>query len=97
MHVEVVFALPQQQELVGLEVAAGTTVGQAIARSGIAAKFPQHDLARCAVGVWGQPVDRARRLQDGDRVEIYRPLLIDPQDARRELAARGRSMGKRPR
>ena len=95
MHVEVVFALPEQQELVGLEVAAGTTVAQAIEQSGIADRFPGHDLARCAVGVWGEVVDRERQLQDGDRVEIYRPLQIDPQDARRELAAKGKSMGKR--
>ena len=95
LHVEVVFALPGQQELVGLEVAEGTNVAQAIEQSGMAARFPQQDLSRCAVGVWGQVVDRARPLQDGDRVEIYRPLQIDPQDARRELAAQGKSMGKR--
>ena len=95
LHVEVVFALPEQQDLVGLEVAAGTTVAQAIEQSGIANRFPQHDLSRCAVGVWGEVVDRARRLQDGDRIEIYRPLQMDPQDARRELAAKGKSMGRR--
>ena len=95
LHVEVVFALPEQQELVGLEVAEGTTVAQAIEQSGIAGNFPQQDLSRCVVGVWGQVVERDRRLQDGDRVEIYRPLQMDPQDARRELAAKGRSMGKR--
>ena len=95
LYVEVVFALPEQQELVGLEIAEGTTVAQAIEQSGIAGKFPQQDLSRCAVGVWGQVVERDRRLQDGDRVEIYRPLQMNPQDARRELAAKGRSMGKR--
>ena len=94
MHVEVVFALPEQQELVALEVAEGTTVAEAIRQSGLADRFPRHDLSRGAVGVWGQVVDRSRRLQDGDRVEIYRPLQIDPQDARRQLAAKGKSMGK---
>jgi uncharacterized protein len=96
LQVEVVFALPGQQELVGLEVAKGATVAQAIEQSGIASTFPDHDLSRCAVGVWGQVVERDRRLRDGDRVEIYRPLLLDPQEARRELAAKGKSMGKRP-
>ncbi len=94
LQVEVVYALPEQQELVALAVAEGTTVAQAIEQSGIAGKFPQHDLARCAVGVWGQVVERGRRLHDGDRVEIYRPLKLDPQAARRELAAQGKSMGK---
>jgi uncharacterized protein len=95
LHVEVVFALPEQQELVGLEVTEGTTVAQAIEQSGIAGRFPQYDLSSCAVGVWGQLVERDRRLQDGDRVELYRPLQMDPQDARRELAAKGKSMRKR--
>ena len=95
LRVEVVFASPERQELVGLEVAEGTTVAQAIEQSQLAEKFPEHDLARCAVGVWGQVVGRDRRLRDGDRVEIYRPLRMDPQEARRELAAKGRSMGKR--
>jgi uncharacterized protein len=95
LRIEVVFALPSRQELVSLELAAGATVAQAIERSGIVEKFPGQDLATCAVGVWGQVVERGRRLQDGDRVELYRPLLMDPQEARRELAAKGRSMGKR--
>lgn len=95
LHVEIVFALPGQQELVGLEIAEGATVAQAIDKSGIASRFPDHDLSRCAVGVWGDVVERGRRLRDGDRVEIYRPLLMDPQEARRELAAKGKSMGKR--
>ncbi len=94
MRVEVVFALREQQELVGLEVAAGTTVAQAIEQSGIASRFPTRDLSRCPVGVWGHVVGRDTPLRDGDRVEIYRPLQMDPQEARRELAAQGRSMGK---
>lgn len=94
MRVEVVFALREQQELVGLEVAEGTTVAQAIEQSGIASRFPAHDLSRCPVGVWGHVVERDTPLQNGDRVEIYRGLQMDPQEARRELAAQGRSIGK---
>lgn len=96
LRVEVVFALPEQQELLALEVAAGTTVAQAIAQSGIASRFPAQDLSRCAVGVWGHLAGPDQLLQDGDRVEIYRPLQVDPQAARRELASQGKSMGKRP-
>lgn len=95
VRVEVVFALPGRQELVSLELPAGATVAQAVEASGLAEKFPEQDLSRCAIGVWGHVAERDRRLRDGDRVEIYRPLLLDPQEARRELAAKGRSMGNR--
>lgn len=95
LRIEVVFTLPSRQELVSLEMAEGATVAQAIEKSGIAEKFPEQDLSGCAVGVWGQVVERGRRLQDGDRVELYRRLLMDPQEARRELAAKGRSMGRK--
>lgn len=94
IRVEVVFALPERQELVGLELPDGATVADALEASGMAAKFPGHDLTSCAIGVWGHVVDRGHRLRDGDRVELYRPLCIDPQEARRQLAAKGESMGK---
>lgn len=86
LRVEVVFALPGRQELIALEVADGATVGEVIERSGIAERFPEHDLSRCAVGIWGRVVERAQRVREGDRVEIYRRLHKDPQTARRERA-----------
>lgn len=92
--VEVVFALPERQELAAVELDEGATVAQAIEKSRIADRFPDQDLGKCEVGVWGRVVGRDHRLRDGDRVEIYRPLLIDPQKARRELAAEGKSMGR---
>lgn len=52
------------------------------------------DLERCAVGVWGEVADRARPLRTGDRVEIYRPLIQDPREARRRAAQAGRSLGR---
>lgn len=98
MQVEVVFALPERQELVQVEVTAGTTVAEAIDRSGIAALFPGHDLQALPVGVWGRLVGREHRVAEGDRIEIYRPLEIDPREARRALAAEGRAMtGRRTR
>lgn len=87
VRVEVVFALPERQELIALEVQAGTTVGDVIEASDIARRFPEHDLSSCAVGVWGHVVERSHRVSEGDRVEIYRPLPKDPQTARRERAA----------
>jgi uncharacterized protein len=94
LRVEVVYAMPMRQLLVPLELEAGTTVQQAIDRSAIADSFPGEDLATCAVGVWGQPVDRARAVRDGDRIEIYRELAIDPRRARRRLARAGKTMGR---
>lgn len=93
ISVEVVFALPERQELVAVRMPAGATVADAIETSGIAGKFPGHDLSACRVGIWGRVVDRHQRLEAGDRIEIYRPLAIDPREARRKLASRGKSMG----
>jgi putative ubiquitin-RnfH superfamily antitoxin RatB of RatAB toxin-antitoxin module len=91
--VEVVFALPERQELVTVTVPSASKAGEAVDRSAIAHMFPEQDLSVCAIGVWGKLVDRDHVLQDGDRIEIYRPLFIDPREARRQLAAEGRSMG----
>jgi putative ubiquitin-RnfH superfamily antitoxin RatB of RatAB toxin-antitoxin module len=94
LRVEVVYALPARQLLVPLEVEAGTTVQQAIDRSAIADSFPGENLTVCAVGVWGHPVGRAHPVRDGDRIELYRELLIDPRRARRKLARAGKTMGR---
>lgn len=93
IRIEVVYALPGEQALVELEVAAGTTAGEAIDRSGISACWPQADTSR--IGVFGECVDASHVLEDGDRVEIYRPLVADPKEVRRETARRRRSVGKR--
>jgi uncharacterized protein len=94
LQVEVVFALRDRQELVTVCLEDGATVADAIERSSVAASFPEWNLGECAVGIWGRAVDREQPLRDGDRIEIYRPLLIDPREARRALAAEGRFMGK---
>jgi hypothetical protein len=93
IDVEVVYALAERQELIGIAIASGATVGEAIDRSDIAKRFPEQDLSACTLGIWGRLVNRDHVLQGGDRVEIYRPLNIDPREARRKLAAEGKSMG----
>lgn len=93
MQVEVVYALPDRQELVRLELPAGATVARAIQASGLSERFPEEPIGSCKTGVWGRIVGRDHALADGDRVELYRPLLIDPREARRRLAGMGRSMG----
>ncbi|MGP1675796.1 MAG: RnfH family protein [Burkholderiales bacterium] len=84
MRVEVVYALPQSQERVLLELAPGSTVEDAIQASGL----PQIEFGRA--GVWGRPVSPQTRLREQDRVEIYRPLVADPKEVRRKRAAKTR-------
>jgi putative ubiquitin-RnfH superfamily antitoxin RatB of RatAB toxin-antitoxin module len=85
--VEVVYATPQQQTVVPLQVPVGTTLGQAIVLSGIGQQHPEIDLETQSVGVFGELATRERVLRDAERVEIYRPLLADPKQARRRRAA----------
>lgn len=81
---EVAYALRGEQLLLRLEMEDGATARGAVERSGILQRFPQIDLARATLGIFGKIVAPDARLRDGDRVEIYRPLLTDPKDARRQ-------------
>lgn len=83
MQVEIVFALPSRQVLKQLEVKDGATVADVIVASRIAAEFPGHNLDELQPGIWGRPVDRTHRVKEGDRVELFRPLEMDPREARR--------------
>ena len=83
MRVEVVFALADRQELLVVELPDGATVGAAIGRSGLARQFPDIDIDALQAGVWGKPIARSHVVREGDRVELYRPLEMDPRDARR--------------
>ena len=86
MRIEVVCALPQKQERVSLDLPPDSTVLDAVQASGLLQRLPQLDLGR--LGVWGRQVIAETRLRDRDRVEIYRPLIADPKEVRRERAAR---------
>ena len=92
ISVEVVFARPDKQSLVEVCVDDGTTVGEAIAASGLDAAFPDIVLNELPVGIWGRLAERSTTVRSGDRIEIYRPLELDPKSARRELAAAGLTM-----
>lgn len=94
LAIEVACALPSRQAVVALTVAPGTTAREAVRASGIGVRFPEIDVANCALGVWGETVADAHRVADGDRVEVYRPLRIDPREARRRRAAAGGTMGR---
>lgn len=91
IHVEVAWALPERQLILPLEVPAGTTLRGAIARSGILERFPAIDLERSRVGIWSRLATPEEILRDGDRVEIYRPLIADPKEVRRQRAAAGKA------
>ena len=83
MRVEVVFALAEKQVLRTIELPDGATVADAISASTIAQQFPGLEFGELQVGIWGKPVERAKAVRDGDRVELYRPLEMDPREARR--------------
>ena len=88
MKVEVAYAGPEGQWLVTLELDEGATALDAVLRSGIPDRLPVFDTSFARLGVFARPVAHGTPLRDGDRVEIYRPLLADPKSARRERAGR---------
>lgn len=87
---EVVYALPERQKLLRLSVPEGSTVRDVALRSGLDALFPGLDLASCPLGIFGKAVAKPeeRVIEEGERVEIYRPLLADPKEVRKQRAAR---------
>jgi putative ubiquitin-RnfH superfamily antitoxin RatB of RatAB toxin-antitoxin module len=93
IRVEVVAALRSKQAIVRLAVPAGATAADAVSAAALDDTFPDIDIGQSRLAVWGQPVERDQPLRSGDRVEVLRPLTIDPRDARRELAKSGKSMG----
>jgi putative ubiquitin-RnfH superfamily antitoxin RatB of RatAB toxin-antitoxin module len=86
LSVEIVYALRDRQSVVRLHVAAGATLREAIARSGLLRQHPEIDLQRDKVGVFGQLRGLDEPVQAGDRVEIYRGLPADPKEMRRKRA-----------
>ena len=86
MHIEVIFALPDNQHLVHLELPAGATVESALRAVERYAPFQALNLKEVTVGIFGRIAHKDQRLHSGDRVEIYRPLLVDPKEARRRRA-----------
>lgn len=83
IRVEVAYAKPERQALLKLEVPVGCTVEEAIERSGIRSEFPDLAVDPAALGIFGRKAPPDQELRDGDRVEIYRPLIADPKEARR--------------
>lgn len=86
LRVEVVYALPDGEDAVPVELARGQTAMDAVRASGLLERHPEIDLRQVKLGIYGRVVSASAALADGDRVEIYRPLALDPKEARRRRA-----------
>ena len=94
IEIEVCYPRPEKQSVVRLKLATGTTVQQAVEASGLLEKFPEIDLKKNKFGVWNKLSKLDTALRDKDRVEIYRPLIADPKEVRKQRAAEGKVMKK---
>ena len=94
INIEVVYALPGEQVLLSRTVAVGTTVAGAVQASGILDKFPEIDLGKNKLGIFGKLTKADTPVRDRDRIEIYRPLIADPKEVRRKRAEEGKAMKK---
>lgn len=88
MKVEVAYARPEAQVILTVEVAEDATAITAIQASGLLTKFPEIDLIRDSIGIFGKPCGLEQAIRPGDRIEIYRPLIADPKEARRSRATK---------
>ncbi len=91
IEVEVAYALPQKQAIIPLQVKAGTTALEAARLSGVTDKFEGIDLDNAKLGIFGKLVSPQQVLNEGERVEIYRPLIADPKEVRKARAARAKA------
>ncbi len=94
IQIEVTYAKPERQEVVQLRVPDGSTLGQAIQASGLVSRFPEIDLEKAKVGIFGKLASLDQTIRDRDRIEIYRPLIADPKAVRKARAAEGKAMKK---
>ncbi|MBM3351419.1 MAG: RnfH family protein [Betaproteobacteria bacterium] len=92
--VEVAYALPHEQLILPVVVKKDATAEQAILASGITGKFPEIDLSVNKIGIFGKMTKLDTPLRHMDRVEIYRPLIADPKEVRKQRAADGKIMKK---
>lgn len=93
IHVEVVYALPNEQRVYTLVVNKSLTVEEIIKQSGVLERYPDIDLTKNKVGVFSRNVKLDATVRDKDRIEIYRPLLADPKEIRRKRAEQAKAAG----
>jgi putative ubiquitin-RnfH superfamily antitoxin RatB of RatAB toxin-antitoxin module len=92
IHIEVAYATTKEQIIIPLEVPATIIAEQAIEKSEILNKFPKIDLTKHKVGIFSRICTLKTALREGDRLEIYRPLIADPIESRKQRAAQNKKM-----
>lgn len=90
IKVEVCYALPDKQTLLALEVTPSATIEDIVKQSGIIELHPEIDLTQNKVGIFSKLAKLTDRLHDGDRIEIYRPLIADPKEVRKQRAQKNK-------
>ncbi len=90
IHIAIAYALPKRHFLKYYDLPADSTVEDALQQSNLLQRFPEIDLAQSRLGIFSRPVKLSDPLKDGDRIEIYRPLLADPKEIRRQRAEQQR-------
>ena len=94
INVEVIYAIPKEQITFTVSVEQGATAQQAIEASGILAKYPEIELNKNKLGIYSRLIKLDTVLQDGERVEIYRPLIADPKEMRKRRAVKAKEEGR---
>lgn len=94
LKVEVCYALPEKQEMVSVSLPEGATLQQALEASGLLGKYPEIDIKKNKFGIYAKLSKLDTPLRDRDRVEVYRPLIADPKEVRKQRAAEGKVMKK---
>jgi len=94
LNVEVAYGLPTKQSLVELAVAEGASVEDVIKASNLLTEYPDIDLSTSKVGIWSRVVKLRDSVKDGDRIEIYRPLIADPKEIRKRRAEKAKEEGR---
>lgn len=84
--VEVAYATPERQAIVSVDIPHGTTLIEAIQQSNIMELFPELDIETMDTGIWSKPKPKETIMENEQRIEIYRPLIADPKQARRNRA-----------
>lgn len=94
IKIEVVYGVPDKQSILVVNVDIDCTIEDAILQSGILSLYPDIDLAKNKVGIWNHTAKLNAGLRDGDRIEIYRPLIADPKEVRKRRAEKAKLEGR---
>ena len=94
IEIEIAYAKPERQLILEYTVTAGLSPREAVLQSDIDKYFPEIDKTNCDIGIFGKAIRPDQVLEDGDRIETYRPLLADPKEVRKQRAAKGLRMKK---